>query len=333
MADRELIISRARQLINEHPDWGKDRINRELRVEFGSGLRRIDLAKLKGSIVQPVMREQATQLLRYQTLRKEGFLPEEAQFYSQWAISQLGMKKVRRFRQSEINQALKHGIPTTKIPDYLKESYTARGFMSKGTIEPDKWNAEVFNELQKPLKNRQSVAIPADRFQFYLNARQRKYSAGDSLRLVSRISPTEWSQRLKEYDTLRRAYFTHWEALKIVTTKTKADKAGKRELQSLDLNNPVWQAVIADRIEFHRQEIKRYMAKGLTRVQAEKLYNTERNNYYKSRKGDTRDDKTPWDALREGYKIKSRKRTDFLENKQLRDAKYKDKKMPYRVAR
>jgi len=47
VASREERLARAKQLIIAHPSWGRIRINKELRKEFGIGLRTIDVQKLK----------------------------------------------------------------------------------------------------------------------------------------------------------------------------------------------------------------------------------------------------------------------------------------------
>jgi len=47
MADREERLAYARTLIITHPKWGKDRVNREVKTYYGTGLRRIDVARLK----------------------------------------------------------------------------------------------------------------------------------------------------------------------------------------------------------------------------------------------------------------------------------------------
>jgi len=331
MATRQQIIQRARELIQAHPTWGKDKINRELKTQYGSGLRRSEVARLKRSIIPPTVQEQTQLVLRYQKLRNEGFLPEEAQYYSRFPISHTGMQKVRRFRKSEIRQARQYGI--SNMDAYIRESYSARGLVTPdGKLKPDDWNKEVYYELEQKPKDRRTVVIPPDRYDFYIKARRGKVRRSDALRLSERIPRSQWDKRIKQYNTLRKAHFSHWEALKIVTTLTKPEEGKKRKLQDLDLTNPAWKEMIADRIAYHKQQIQRLMAKGLNRQQAEKAFITELNNYYKRRSGDTRTDPTPWDWLREYYKFRrDLPQSDFVTNKQLRQDRFTKKKMPFRA--
>lgn len=50
MATKEEIRARAKQLIAENPLSGKERINKQLRAEFGKGLRSSTVLKLKGEV-------------------------------------------------------------------------------------------------------------------------------------------------------------------------------------------------------------------------------------------------------------------------------------------
>lgn len=55
--DRESRIKRAVELISDHPQWGKDRVNAQIKREFGVGLRTTDVAKLKQAtlLVKPIV--------------------------------------------------------------------------------------------------------------------------------------------------------------------------------------------------------------------------------------------------------------------------------------
>ena len=45
--DRLIRLARAKALIIAHPSWGRARVNKELRKEYGVGLRTIDVQRLK----------------------------------------------------------------------------------------------------------------------------------------------------------------------------------------------------------------------------------------------------------------------------------------------
>jgi len=49
--DREKRLEYARGLIIQNPEWGKDRINKQVKARFGVGLRRIDVARLKDTLL------------------------------------------------------------------------------------------------------------------------------------------------------------------------------------------------------------------------------------------------------------------------------------------
>ena len=47
IASREERLARAKALIIQHPEWGRIRVNKELRKQYGIGLRTMDVQKLK----------------------------------------------------------------------------------------------------------------------------------------------------------------------------------------------------------------------------------------------------------------------------------------------
>ena len=332
MATRNQIIKRATEIIKEYPILGKNAINRQLRKELGTGLRSSEILKLKRTLVSPIVQEQALIVSRYQSLRKEGFLPKESDFYSQHPISSLGMKKIRRFRKTEIREAQEAGIPKTGIAEYITESYGARQLLTDtGEISPEKWNTEVFYEIEKPLRERETVAIPAGRYKYYRRSVRSGINKPDSLRLATRIPPEQWAERSEQYNILKRAHFAHWECIKIVSTRTKPDKDGKRRLQSLDLNTSEWQRAMAERNFWYRERMQYYRRKKQTYAQSQRAVMAELEDYYRGRKGDARSDPTPWDFLRMIYRISDRPQMDFAEGARLRQQRFAKKKMPYRV--
>lgn len=49
--DRAVRLKRAEALIIKHPEWGRVRVNKELRREYGVGLRTIDVQRLKDTLL------------------------------------------------------------------------------------------------------------------------------------------------------------------------------------------------------------------------------------------------------------------------------------------
>lgn len=81
----EIKIQRAREIIGNHPGWGKVRVNRQLINEFGHGLRYSNLLKLKSTILSkraadaPLLppTDKITFQSQRQTLKDAGFIPSE----------------------------------------------------------------------------------------------------------------------------------------------------------------------------------------------------------------------------------------------------------------
>jgi hypothetical protein len=334
MATREQIIARAKELITQNPLWGKDRINKELRSEFGVGLRRIEVAKLKRvSPIPETARQVQLVVNRQQSLMKGWFLPEEAIHYSQFPISTAGMMTLRRFRRREADRAKKLGITGRRLNYYFRESYLARGFWDRETrrLDVNKWTKAVIGEIEKPWQRRKTIAIPADNYENYRKARSAKINAPDSLELTEKIPKQRWSERSQDYETLRNARFSHWEAMQIITAQTPPDKANRTSLQELDLNNPYWMQCMTDRIKWYDTMMALFRKKGMTPRQAANAIERELNNYY------ARDKKRkPWDWLADFSPTKSkagRKQVDFIASAQKREDRLRAKKMPFRAVR
>ena len=340
---RQRIINRAKQLIISNPIWGKDKINVQLRREFGVGLRRIEVAKLKKLVTKqsPILSQQQIYLKQRQvTLQREGFLPQEAQYYSHYPISKPGLKSIRRFRASEIRNAIKKGVSRARIISYISDSYETKGYLDKGgKINPQAWYSRAFDEITKPIKERKSVLIEPEAYNDYRKAKQQfKFSIHDSLALSEAISSDKLPERMEQYRILRNAFFSHWEAFSIITAQTPSDKEGKIELQNLDLRNDYWQNAIQERINDARESIRKFMARGMNYPQAKQAYTREVELYYQNTKqtGDgrfQRGKETPWGWLREYYKWKAKPTVDFVEGKGKRQQRMDKKKMPYRVSR
>ena len=165
------------------------------------------------------------------------------------------------------------------------------------------------------------------------------FPKGDSLqRFYERVPDEEMGQRLEQYNKLRRNHFSDWEAIKIITTLTIADKDGKRYLQALDLTTDAWQQTMKDRTTWYNKKIRFYLKKGLSRSTARKKTALEVLAFYEPRTGDTRKDPTPWSGIREYYgkgintsPVITDK--DFIDNLRKREQTYRKKKMPYSVGK
>lgn len=70
-ATRDQRIDRATELIRQHPDWGKDRVNAALQKEYGQGLQRIFVARLKSKTLAATRTPEQKREL---TLIKRGLL-------------------------------------------------------------------------------------------------------------------------------------------------------------------------------------------------------------------------------------------------------------------
>lgn len=160
------------------------------------------------------------------------------------------------------------------------------------------------------------------------------FPQGDNVqRFYERVPDELMGQRLADYNTLRRHRYSDWEATKIITTLTIPDKDGNRYLQALDLNTEAWRVAMNDRLNWYTKKMKRLLRKGLSRSQARRRIAKELLRHYEPRKGDTRKDPTPWDSIREVYKIKQSPKTsvDFIDNLRKREQNYRKKNLPFSV--
>lgn len=158
----------------------------------------------------------------------------------------------------------------------------------------------------------------------------------DLQRFYERVPDELMSQRLLDYNTLRRNHFNAFEAIKIITTLTKPDTEGNRYLQALDLTSEGWQQTMKERVNWYNRKIKKYLKKGLNRRQARRMIALELLDFYADRTGDTRKDPTPWSGIREHYKKAAtpiKTDVDFIDNLRKREATYRKKKMPYSVSK
>lgn len=76
VASREERLARAKALIIQHPDWGRIKVNKQVRKEFGIGLRTIDVQKLKDTTLIGRERAQTGRKSVAELLREELITPE-----------------------------------------------------------------------------------------------------------------------------------------------------------------------------------------------------------------------------------------------------------------
>ena len=187
---------------------------------------------------------------RYKQLIKEGFLEEEALYYSRFKISTSGMRKLRRLRKREVKNASRYGITGTTLTDYILDSYEAQGYTYEGKPSVDIFAQKVNDELMKPYKERKPVLITPERYREYKQASTLRLSSKDRFKMMQVIPTNQWNARMRDYQTLRRYHYTAWEALYIITA---TDPSGK--LQPLDLSHPTWQKSLVNRTEWWRHQI------------------------------------------------------------------------------
>ncbi len=273
---------------------------------------------------------------RKQQLEKKGFLPFEAEFYSRFKLSMPGHKRVIRFREKEIANAMKAGIPKKDIPNYILASYRAKGYLdAKGKPSPDIYNSTLFEELEKPSKQRKSLFIQADRYKLYNRVvKNRKFSVSEARQFAEAIPPEKYAERVQQYRLLRRNYYSHFEALYIVSAQTAPDKNGKTRLQKLDLTQDVWQTAIKERVNWIRSRVRLGTAQGKTKEQVLRAIKKEIQDWYDKDKK-----RTPFDEIEEMYPQSRPPRVDVDVKQTLRNTraarakKQREEKAPWRTRR
>ena len=266
--------------------------------------------------------------IRYRRLKSEGFLPEEARFYAQLPISEEGIRKLRYFRKREIKKALKAGISKTTIPSYIRQSYIAKGLVTKNK-EPDvnEYSRWVIAQLEKPRKQRETVFIQPDRFDIFKEAKEAQFTIADSLKLATLIPKEQWDKRKGQYRQLIATRYSPYEAFYIITA-TSTNKEGKKVLQKLDLTQPVWQTAMEERQNYFIQEVRKGIQKGMTTRTAIQSFKQSIQNWYKDKKHN------PFDEIEEVSPSGPRKpQVDIQEARKNRRAKQKAKGMPFLARR
>ena len=141
MAVRKDRFDYARQLIRRHPEWGEPRLNLSIRNEYGIGLRRVDLARLKQETIFAEGRYTPPDDIAIdnrivsmgfveaqQVLTSAGFLPKEIrEFFSAHGVVDMlnsqPFKEMLRERRRWIKEMRHAGMSTRQIIDSIKEWY------------------------------------------------------------------------------------------------------------------------------------------------------------------------------------------------------------------
>ncbi len=261
---------------------------------------------------------------RKKVLESKGFLPFESQYYSQFLISQPGMRRVIRNRQSSINKAINAGIPHSKIPSYILSSYQAKGFIEDNKPSAEMYNSALYRQLEKPYRERQSLFISPQRFSIYQQARKIKFAPKESLAFAENIPPELINKRMQMYRILRQAHYSPTEATAI-TTATFKDKDGETQLQPLDINSEVWQKAIIERVNWFNKQVKLGITNGMKPKQAALAAAREIENWYNKDS-----DRTIWDEIEDiSPHGKPKPEIDFYVALKNRRTKQIKKKMPW----
>lgn len=268
--------------------------------------------------------------IRQKKLESLGFLTFEADYYSQFPIDSYGMRKVIRFRQRELDKVKHAGIPRNVIPNYIRASYQAKGYTDKeGNPRADLYNQILFEELQKPVKERKTLLIEPDRFDLYRHLRQDvKFTVQDARQVAEAIDPSDFDARMRMYKVLRKAYYSHDEALYIISAQTPPDKQGKTRLQDLDLKSDIWQRAMRERVAWVKEQVAIGKQRGLSIQQALKRVKKEIEEWYRKDKS-----RTPFDEIEDiSPRGKPKPTVDFkVAVTKRRILKQKKEKAPWKV--
>jgi len=263
---------------------------------------------------------------RQQKLETEGFLPFEAEYYSQFPLTHLGVRKIRRFRKTEIKRASRSGI--SDIPAYISASYRAKGFVNeKGRPQANLYSSAITSQLEKPYKDRQSVLIQPDRYNIFQQAVSERFPLKQALQLAESIPASEWNKRKQQYNQLIRSRYSPSEAIYIISAQTPPDKNGNRRLQTLDLEQDAWQKAMEERLAFFKQQVSLGIKKGMTQQKAISAAMREIDNWYKKDK-----DRKPFDEIEDiSPSGPPKPEVDFADALKKRRAKQIKEKMPWRA--
>lgn len=238
---RELRISRATELIKKHPGWGKDRVNAELKSEFGSGLQRIAMARLKRETLSPTLTKEEKRAV---TLVKRGLLPSEAREIAKFPITSLAVKEYVRERQKLIQTARHDKVPLASLNKQIKADWKIEGYTKRGKTDFQKVFEDYAKKLAKYENKKYEVIVEAPK----------------------RVTFTE--EEYKIYKELRAHYFTKDEAEKLAKGSTSVNAFHSQPWRDAMNERVAWvKDKLAKGWKWSRilEEIKNYYRHGLKR--------------------------------------------------------------------
>ena len=147
---REQRLRFARELIIAHPEWGKDRLNKEVRGQFGTGLRRIDVAQMKDQVLIGRPKRSTGRLSVDALVRKSILLPEVKDRVKGERIVKVGFDEAyHRMRAAGfIDAEIRHFFSAGNVPEL---------FNTKPYIEMLKERHHQFREWRQKGWSKQQV--------------------------------------------------------------------------------------------------------------------------------------------------------------------------------
>lgn len=139
----------AEALIRDNPTWGKDKINKALRAEYGVGLRAEVVHAMK---TQANLGLSPREEKRYHTLQKERFTPTEAKALAKLNLTSPAMKAYRAERKAERRAIDKRGGSQRDYNNWLRQYYKVNEFITDKKIDPVKAFKSFTKEFAKEHK-------------------------------------------------------------------------------------------------------------------------------------------------------------------------------------
>lgn len=153
---REARIARATELIQDHPTWGKDRVNAEVKKEFGVGLQRIFVAHLKRDLTTPKL---TIEQKRERTMVNKGLLPTEAKALSKFPITSPAMKEYIKERKKLYKEAAKFGVSKASVNAQLRSDWKMDGYIKRGKVDFDSIFSDFVKRISVVLRIPQTQAV------------------------------------------------------------------------------------------------------------------------------------------------------------------------------
>jgi len=183
MANRQERIEYARLLIRRHPEWGEPRLNLSIKTEYGTGLRRKDLAALKqgmvfgeGRFTPPGDISGDNRIISMgfveaqQMLISAGFLPQEIRklFGAHGVVDAMNSKPFHAMlveRRRWVNEMRKTGMSSKEIMTAIKmwygrdEQRSPFDFLRKEYRPPQKVNRTAYRDAARRRASRMVTGL------------------------------------------------------------------------------------------------------------------------------------------------------------------------------